>query len=75
MFFLTVLLRFAEKEDMENCIETAYEDFCIDALSCRGKQAGSRNLENMLYERLGMSSDEIRDIISADDVVVMSNII
>lgn len=71
---MTVLFRFAEKEDMEKCIETVYEDFCLDALSGHVGKTESRNLENMLYERLGMSSDEIRDIISKGEVMDMTDI-
>lgn len=71
---MTVFFRFAEKEDMENCIETAYEDFCRALVSGRGSDDVSRQLENMLYERMGMSSEEIMDIISADDVMVMNNL-
>lgn len=72
---MAVLFRFAEKEDMGKCIEAAYEDFCLDALSGRGGESCPRCLENMLYERLGMSSDEIMDMISTDEVEVVSNII
>jgi hypothetical protein len=70
-------------EAMDNVIENAYDGFCLIATSamdgeCRAaairemtKRLGSASveLENMIYERMGMSADEIIDMIAMDEVL------
>lgn len=68
---------------MKRDIETAYEEFCLIVSSSMDKASRDvavRNmylrlgdasvvLENTIYERLGMSSDEIIEIIDMDSVM------
>jgi len=69
---------------MENSIENAYDGFCLiatSAMDIEGRAAAMRemmmrlgtssvDLENVIYEKLGMSSDEILDMIAMDDVLL-----
>ena len=60
---------------MKKHIENAYEDFCMAALSGHCAETDFYSLDNTLYERMGMSSDEILDMVSSGDIVVMNNIL
>ncbi len=83
MVFPAVCVRFAEKRNMRNIIETAYEDLGFlacgpwrregvkpaleNVYDCLGKASAA--FDNMVYERLGMSADELMDMLDADEVL------
>ncbi len=83
LVFPTIGLSFAEKRSMKEKLEDAYEEFASIAegewtpevkavlLQDLYRRLGvpSVAFDNMLYERLGMSAEEIMDIFSAGDVL------
>ncbi len=59
-----------EKQIMEKRLETAYEEFCLTAMKSSGREGkASRDLENFIYARLGLSADDVLDMLATDDVL------
>lgn len=68
---------------MNEYIETAYEEFCSIVTSTLDREScdvalermlmrlgdASTELENMIYERLGLSSDEIVDLVMMGEIL------